>query len=132
PSPLQKALDLVVLALTCVAVLLSAWYVALHVLGQTTPVELYRRIAATITSMVPQGLVLMATLAFLLGAVRMSTRGAVVQRLNAVEAMASIDTLCMDKTGTLTTNQLRLDRVIVLDEAVDEAGARDRLRVLAS
>ena len=58
--------------------------------NKLTP-ELMRRIAATITSMVPQGLVLMATLAFTLGAVRLARRGAIVQRLNAVEAMASIE-----------------------------------------
>ena len=61
--------------------------------------------------MVPQGLVLTATMSFTLGAVRMSLRGAVVQRLNAVETMAAIDVICTDKTGTLTTNQLRLDQV---------------------
>ena len=74
--------------------------------------DLVEMIAATITSMVPQGLVLMATLGLRPGAVRMSRRGALVQRLNAVESMASIDTLCMDKTGTLTTNQLHLEKVL--------------------
>ena len=68
-------------------------------------------IAATVTSMVPQGLVLMTTLAFTLGPLRMS--GAwrlIVQRLDAVETMASIDVLCMDKTGTLTTGRLQPGR----------------------
>jgi cation-transporting ATPase E len=89
-------------------------------------------IAATITSMVPQGLVLMATLAFVLGAVRMSRRGALVRRLSAVESMASIDTLCMDKTGTLTTNRLRLEKVCPLDESLPEETIRARLRLFAS
>ena len=90
-----------------------------------------RRIAATITSLVPQGLVLMATLAFTLGAVRLARRGAVVQRLNAVEAMASIDVLCMDKTGTLTTNQLRVERLVVVGELL-EPEVRESLRLFAS
>ena len=64
-------------------------------------------VAATITSMVPQGLVLMATLAFTSRRGAHEPRGAVVQRLAAVEAMASVDVLCMDKTGTLTTNRLQ-------------------------
>jgi cation-transporting ATPase E len=94
--------------------------------------ELVRMIAATITSMVPQGLVLMATLALLVGALTMSRKGAVVNRLAAVEAMAEIDTLCMDKTGTLTTNQLRLMQVKPVGKDVSEDAIRHRLALFAS
>src|SRR5439155_19251173 len=94
--------------------------------------ELVESIAATVTSMVPQGLVLMATLAFTLGAVRMSRRGAIVQRLSAVESMAAVDVLCMDKTGTLTTNRLRLARVVPLAQGLSEDGVRRLLRLFAS
>src|SRR5262249_55414674 len=73
-----------------------------------------------------------ATLAFLLGAVRMSARGAVVQRLNAVESMAAVDVLCMDKTGTLTTNRLRLERIVLLAPEDTEESVRCRLRWFAS
>src|SRR5207244_8449154 len=107
---------------TALAVLLSLSYTGLYFLrGDLGPDALARMVAATITSLVPQGLVLMATLAFLLGAVRMTARGALVNRLAAVEAMASIDTLCMDKTGTLTTNQLKLDRLVPLARQTDES-----------
>src|SRR5262249_55028147 len=84
------------------------------------------------TSMVPQGLVLMTTLAFTLGAVRMSGRGAVVQHLSAVESMAAVNVLCMDKTGTLTTNRLRLDQLRVLAGDLSEEVVRDRLRTFAA
>jgi cation-transporting ATPase E len=86
--------------------------------------ELLERVAATITSMVPVGWVLMATIAFTIGAVYMSRKGAVVQRLNAVETMASVDVVCTDKTGTLTTNRLRLDRLLVLGGARPEEALR--------
>lgn len=89
-------------------------------------------IAATITSMVPQGMVLTATIAFTLGAVLMSRKGAVVQRLNAVETMASIDVICTDKTGTLTTNRLRLEKVLALDPALSEAQVTERLAWFAA
>src|SRR5262249_38241521 len=75
--------------------------------------------------------VLMTTLAFLLGAVRMAARGAVVQRLGAVESMASVNVLCMDKTGTLTTNRLRLEQMAVVGDLPAETGG-DRLRLFAS
>jgi cation-transporting ATPase E len=62
----------------------------------------------------------------------MTRRGVVVNRLSAVEAMAAIDTLCMDKTGTLTTNQLRLARVHVLDDGRGEAEVKRLLALFAS
>jgi cation-transporting ATPase E len=123
-SPLQAQIDKLVRLLTAVAVVMSLGYVALH-LARPDAVgwgEAVSMIAATITSMVPQGLVLMATIALLLGAVAMTRRGVVVNRLGAVEAMAGIDTLCMDKTGTLTTNQLKL-------AAVRPVGGTDEGRV---
>ena len=89
-------------------------------------------IAATITSLVPQGMVLTATVSFTLGAIVMSRRGAIVQRLNAVEAMASIDVICTDKTGTLTTNHLRLEKLHVIDTALGEDAIRHRLRLFAA
>ncbi len=59
----------------------------------------------------------------------MSRRGAVVQRLNAVESMASVDVICMDKTGTLTTNELRLAEIRTIDAAEEEV--RNRLGLFA-
>jgi cation-transporting P-type ATPase E len=132
PSPMQRTLDTIIRVLTAVTVALCAAYAVLYWLRGFPRDELddlVRMTAATVTSMVPQGLVLMTTLAFILGAVRMSSRGAVVQQLNAVESMASVDVLCMDKTGTLTTNRLSLDRVCPLSVGEDEA--RDRLRLFA-
>ncbi len=131
-SPLQRTVDRLITLLTALALALCAFYVVLYFGGARAQDELWRRIAATVTSMVPQGLVLMTTLAFTLGAVRMSARGAVVQRLNAVESMASVDVLCMDKTGTLTTGRLTLDRLHVLAETDEEVGRRLRLFAWAS
>src|SRR5208283_4820761 len=54
------------------------------------------------------------------------------QRLSAVESMAAVDVLCLDKTGTLTTNQLRLDRLHLLAPGLTEETVRDRLRLFAS
>ncbi len=59
--------------------------------------------AAVLVTLVPQGLAIMVTVTYATGALRISRLGALVQRQNAVESMARVDTLCMDKTGTLTT-----------------------------
>jgi cation-transporting ATPase E len=131
-SPLQETINRLLRILSAVAIALCGLYAALYYLrGNIAPDVLAEMVAATVTSMIPQGLVLMTTLAFILGAVRMARRGAIVQRLSAVETMASIDTLCMDKTGTLTTNRLKLERLQVLS-GVSEEAARELLRLFAS
>jgi cation-transporting ATPase E len=131
PSPLQQSIDRLIRILTGTALALCGLYVVLYLVRGFPLKDLVQMIAATITAMVPQGLVLMATLAFLLGAVRMSRRGAVVQQLNAVESMAAVDVVCTDKTGTLTSNRLQLDRLHVLAADLAEADVRARLRLFA-
>ncbi|MEE9277836.1 MAG: HAD-IC family P-type ATPase [Dehalococcoidia bacterium] len=72
---------------------------------------------ATISSVVPEGLLLGLTVALAVGAVRLSRRGAIVQDINAVEAMNYIDVVCLDKTGTITANKLSLREVHWLPSA---------------
>src|SRR5262249_8944096 len=130
-SPLQRSIDTLIKWLTAIAVSLCLLYLVLYRVRGLETGQLVQMIAATITSMVPEGLVLMHTLAFTLGAVRMAERGAIVQRLSAVESMASIDVLCMDKTGTLTTSRLKLDQVRMLAAGLSEAEVIDRLHQFA-
>jgi cation-transporting ATPase E len=131
-SPIQHSINRLLVVLTSTAIVLCLGYGVLYGLGDVSRAGLWKMIAATITAMVPQGLVLMATFAFVLGAVRMSRRGALVNILNAVESMASIDTLCMDKTGTLTTNRLHLEEILILEKEMPAEEIRERLRLFAS
>jgi cation-transporting ATPase E len=131
-SPLQQHIDQLIRILTATAVLLCAFYVLFLFLGHVSRLELVEMVAATITSMVPQGLVLMTTISFTLSAVRLSRQGALVQMLPAVEAMAGIDTLCLDKTGTLTTGRLVLAEVKVVSEAAAEEEVRRFLRLFVT
>lgn len=130
-SPLQRTIDLLIRVLTALTVLLCLGYVVLYFVRGLDLDDLVRMAAATVTSMVPQGLVLMTTLALTLGALRLSRQGAVVQRLPAVEAMAEVDVVCMDKTGTLTTSRLHLERIVTLDGGPAEESVRQSLRRFA-
>jgi cation-transporting ATPase E len=67
--------------------------------------------AAVIAGLVPAGLLLAITLAYGLGAVRMIGQDVLIQQANAVESLSNVDVLCLDKTGTLTTNQIELQEV---------------------
>jgi len=67
---------------------------------------------AGVVTMIPEGLMVLVSLTYAAGALRMSRRGVLAQQLNAIESLASVDTICLDKTGTLTGADLRLVEVL--------------------
>ena len=62
--------------------------------------------------MVPQGLVLLTSVAFGVAAVTLARRQVLVQQLPAVEGLARVDVVCFDKTGTLTDGTIAFERLI--------------------
>jgi cation-transporting ATPase E len=84
-------------------------------------IEIVRNAVVLVTSMVPQGLVLVTTISLSIGALIISRQRTLVQRINAVESMANVNVLCFDKTGTLTRNQLHVTEIIPLNGAQPEA-----------
>ena len=78
------------------------------------------RMVGALVPMVPEGLVLMMSIAFAVGVVRLGRRQCLVQELPAIEGLARVDVVCADKTGTLTENGMRLSEVKVLDGASSE------------
>ena len=74
---------------------------------------------AVITAMIPLGLVLLTSIAFAVGAARLAKEQVLVQELPAVEGLARVDTICLDKTGTLTYGDITFDASYPFDETVD-------------
>jgi cation-transporting ATPase E len=66
---------------------------------------------ALLAGLVPNGLLVSIALAYALGAIRVSRTGVLIQQSNAIESLSNVDVLCMDKTGTLTTNRLQVARL---------------------
>ena len=95
---------------------------------------------AALVILVPEGLMLLASLTAAAAAVKMARRGALVQQLSGVESLASVDTMCLDKTGTLTRAALRVDRIVpaagvdpdalAADVGALAAATRDRNRTM--
>ncbi len=73
---------------------------------------------ASVVGMIPEGLVLLTSLAFGVAVVQLSRQKVLVQELAAVEVLARVDVLCLDKTGTLTTGEIGFERLITLDAAI--------------
>ncbi len=71
---------------------------------------------AGLVGMVPQGLVLLTSIAFAVSVIRLSRRKVLVQQLSAVEGLARVDIICFDKTGTLTKNEIVFHSLEKLDQ----------------
>ncbi len=71
---------------------------------------------ASVVGMIPEGLVLLISLAFGVAAIRLAAQRVLVQELAAVEILARVDVLCLDKTGTLTDGTIVLDEVTALGD----------------
>ncbi|MBW9092413.1 HAD-IC family P-type ATPase [Microbacterium jejuense] len=69
---------------------------------------------AAITAMIPLGLVLMTSIAFAVGAAKLASKQVLVNELPAVEGLARVDVICLDKTGTLTAGEIAFDSLHTL------------------
>ncbi|QHA05403.1 HAD-IC family P-type ATPase [Streptomyces broussonetiae] len=73
------------------------------------------RTVGGIVPMVPEGLVLLTSVAFAIGVIRLGRKQCLVQELPAIEGLARVDTVCLDKTGTLTEGGMDVTQLRVLD-----------------
>jgi cation-transporting P-type ATPase E len=130
-SPLERAVNRLLLALVGLVVLLggllgfSLWHrhVGLHDAVATS--------SAGVVSMIPEGLMVLVSLTYAVAAARMARRNVLAQQLNAIESLASVDVLCVDKTGTLTEASLRVAELVPA-AGVDEAAVGEALGRLAA
>src|SRR4051794_28623340 len=109
-TPLQRQIGFCVRIVMVVVVLMSGAILLQAALEGFTLVRVVQT-AAVLSGLVPYGLFFLIVLAYTAGAVTSSRRGALVQRVNAVESMSNVDVVCTDKTGTLTTGRLTVEEV---------------------
>ncbi len=107
-SPLQSQINQIIRALTYMTIFFIALLIAEGLVQENQKEEIILNAATLVSSLVPQGLVLITTISFAYGAMKMAKNQAIVQKLSAIEAMANAKVVCMDKTGTLTKNQLEV------------------------
>jgi cation-transporting ATPase E len=88
-------------------------------------------VAGTV-AMVPEGLVLLTSVAFAVGVVRLGRRQVLVRELPAVETLARVDVICFDKTGTITAGDLAVQELVPQDGAAGEEEAAAALGALAA
>lgn len=123
-TPLQCQISVIVRLLVIVALSLAVLLFLSYAIEEK-PFKESVESTAVVISLVPQGLLLLITVSYALGAVRIARQGALVQQINAVESLSNVDVLCLDKTGTLTTNHITLRQTVPIN--ITDADLRQRM-----
>jgi cation-transporting P-type ATPase E len=132
PSPLQEEVNVVLKACTWLMIPLAVVLVfslnarnePLHDAAQTA--------TAGLITLIPEGLVLLMSVTLAVAAVRLARLDTLVQQMSATESLAAVDTICVDKTGTLTTGELELVAVDVADPSTENKVLQALARFAAS
>ncbi|HYJ21840.1 MAG TPA: cation-translocating P-type ATPase [Solirubrobacterales bacterium] len=131
PSPLQKEVNRVIVASTYVMLPLAAILIFSLSIRNVPLEEAAQTATAGLVTLIPEGLVLLMSVTFAVAAVRLAKRDTLVQQMSASESLAAVDTICVDKTGTLTAGELRLTGV-VFAAGVEEAAGQAALATFAA
>ena len=131
-SDLRRGIDRTLQVVTWVLVPTAALLLVSQLLqSQGVRAALAGSVAGTI-AIIPEGLVLLTSVAFAAAIIRLGRRNVLVQELPAVETLARVDAVCFDKTGTLTTGEIRVQDVDVLGDHVDPREVHAGLGALAA
>ena len=74
---------------------------------------------AAVLGMIPEGLYITASIAMVVSAIKLARKDVLVQNLRCIEALARVDVLCVDKTGTITENEMKVDGFTQINEKMD-------------
>ena len=110
-TPLQQAIQNAITFLTYCAIALSLLVFARYRIAGFESVRILKTIITSAITIVPEGLLLASSLLLAFGSLKLAQAKVLPQKLSAIEAMALLNILCTDKTGTLTSDEITLERV---------------------
>ena len=95
-----------------------ALFVQAYITRQTDLTQSVIATSAALLGMLPKGLVLLITIALESGVIKLAKKQVLVQELYSIESLAHIDTICLDKTGTITTGKMKVAEIKLYNEDV--------------
>ncbi|HEX2849206.1 MAG TPA: cation-translocating P-type ATPase [Acidimicrobiales bacterium] len=116
-SELRTGIDSILRVVTWLLLPAAVLLVASQLVSHETLPDAIRGSVGGVGSMIPEGLVLLTTVAFAAGVARLGRRNVLIQELAALEGLARVDVVCTDKTGTLTEAAVEVSAVIALGGA---------------
>ena len=119
-TPLQVAIWRAITFLTYGAIVLATLIFIVYYFSGDDVVIILKTITSAAVTVVPEGLLLASSLLLAFGSLRLAQAKVLPQKLVAIEAMALLNLLAVDKTGTLTSDEVTLERVVAFDEMMPE------------
>ncbi len=119
-TPLQVAIWRAISFLTYGAIVLATLIFIVYYFSGDDVVIILKTITSAAVTVVPEGLLLASSLLLAFGSLRLAQAKVLPQKLAAIEAMALLNLLAVDKTGTLTSDEVTLERVVAFDEMMPE------------
>lgn len=123
PTPLQRRLDQLGRTLGWAAIAVCALVFAVGWLEGSNPLEMFMIAVSLAIAAVPEGLPAIVTISLALGMREMIKRHALIRRLSSVETLGSATTICSDKTGTLTQNEMTVTKIWADGQFIEVSGS---------
>lgn len=122
-TPLLRQIDRFARVLALLILAMAAMTFLLGILWRGhSPAEMFMMVVALAASAIPEGLPAIMTVTLALGVQRMAHHNAIIRRLPAVETLGSVTVICSDKTGTLTRNEMTVQRVVCAGHVFNVGG----------
>ncbi len=115
-SPLMNKINLIFTVSFLITLVLIFLEGALFSKSETIEIESIRKISTIAFTLIPEGLIFFTTFTIVIGIYNISKIGAIIQKFNAIDSFSTIDIICFDKTGTITKNNILINKIISLDE----------------
>ena len=131
-TPLQVAIWRAITFLTYGAIVLATLIFIVYYFSGDDVVIILKTITSAAVTVVPEGLLLASSLLLAFGSLRLAQAKVLPQKLAAIEAMALLNLLAVDKTGTLTSDEVTLERVVAFDEMMPANSITDTSEKSAS
>ncbi|CAN5385433.1 HAD-IC family P-type ATPase [soil metagenome] len=121
-TPLQKAIWKAITWLTYGALALAVLIFVVYFLSGQDALKIFKTITSAAVTVVPEGLLLASSLLLAFGSLKLAQAKVLPQKLAAIEAMALLNVLCVDKTGTLTSDEVTFEKLVQFDKSIPDVG----------